>query len=266
MTLDVAIATWQPSGLGRIVEMKLPAVPGVRYVVSWQEHGNNPVIPPEIACREDITVCLCEEKGVSRNRNNALDRCSAEIVLMGDDDLSYRAEELKGVIKAFEQRPEMQVATFRYHGAMKQYPKSETPLRFPLPKNYGVATFEIAVRRKECRGLRFDELYGPGSPVWQAAEDEKFLWDARKAGLDCRFIPLDVATHTGPTTGDRVLSKPGIAAASGKVIRLEFPRTWILRTLLKSLRQWRRGGNFFFCLYHQFRGALSDGKAAAPKA
>lgn len=262
MTLDVAIATWQPSGIDRIREMDLPHVPGVRYIVSWQEYGTSATIPAEISNRNDIDIHLCDARGVSANRNNALNHCYADIVLMSDDDLKYNADQLKAVIHTFEERPELHLATFRYGNALKTYPDNECKLTFPLPKNYGVATFEIAIRRNLPVKLRFDELFGPGSPVWQAAEDEKFLWDARKAGLNCLFIPIDITTHNGLTTGDKPITHRGVAAASGKMIRLEYPNSWMLRILLKSWRQARIGGKFTFCLYHLLRGAFSDGKDA----
>ena len=260
MKLDVAIATWQPSGINRVEHMQLPVVPGVRYIVSWQEYGSNPVVPDSLATRPDVTVVLCEEPGVSRNRNNALRHSTADIVLMGDDDLTYYPHALLQIIDAFERDPEMDVATFRYDGEhSKPYPREKCSLNGRLPKNYWVSMIEIAVRRESLHGLELDPHFGPGAPVWQAAEDEKFLWDARHRGLRCRFIPLTIARHYGASTGLRVISSPGIAAGQGRIVRLEYPFSWPLRMLLKSFREWRKGGHPWFCLRHMLRGAFSSG-------
>ncbi|MCM1348490.1 MAG: glycosyltransferase [Firmicutes bacterium] len=262
MTLDVAIVTWLPEGIRRVAAMNLPAVEGVRYIVSWQEYGAEADIPAELRDREDLEVHLFDGRGVSANRNNAIRHCTADIILNGDDDLSYTPDELKAVIKTFEKNPEVHVATFAYHGSVKRYPTEKTVLGFPLPKHYSVGAIEIAYRRECSRQLMFDELYGPGAPVWQGAEDEKFLYDARRMGLNCTFFPIKITTHHGgASTGARPLLTKGAAAASGRIIRLEFPASWPLRILLKSLRQWRMGACFLFTLHHQWRGAISGGKA-----
>lgn len=260
MTLDVAIATWQPSGLERVARMCLPQLPGVGYVVSWQEAGSDPVIPPELACRHDVRVVMCDVAGVSANRNNALRHCTADIVLMGDDDITYFPDGLRKLIAVFEENPALDLATFMYEGSdNKQYPRESVKLGWPLPKNFGVSMIEIAVRRQSLRGLEFDELFGPGAPVWQAAEDEKLLWDARKRGLNCRFYPIRIMRHEGLTTGFQPIRSAGVAAASGRIIRLEYPTTWPMRLMLKSFREWRKGADGWFCLRHMVRGAFSSG-------
>lgn len=52
MKLDVAISTYQPQGLQRVADMNLPQVEGVRYVVSWQQHGGARI--PEQLLRNDV--------------------------------------------------------------------------------------------------------------------------------------------------------------------------------------------------------------------
>lgn len=257
MTLDVAIVTWQPDGMSRIEAMKLPQVEGVRYIVSWQETGTGAIIPQQLAERVDIEVHVFNGSGVAANRNNALKHCQADVVLMADDDLRYTTEQLKSVIEVFAADETLDVATFRYEGAVKEYPSEECQLGFPLPKNYGVATFEIAVRRRVLDRIKFDERFGPGAKVWQAGEDEKFLIDARKAGLNCRFFPITITHHEGLTTGDRPLTNRGVAAGQGRIVRLEYPRSWWCRIVLKSWREWRKHGTSpAFTLFNLFRGAL----------
>lgn len=258
--LSVAISTWKPEGIIRVAGMHLPVMKGVEYVVSWQETGENPVIPHELAVREDVLVHIFDRKGVSANRNNAMRYVSGEYVLMGDDDLRYTEDDLRAVIDTLDANPDVDVAMFKYRGSLKQYPSEPVVLGGKYPKNYSVTLFETAVRRSRIGDLRFDELYGPGAPVWHAAEDEKYLYDARKMGLKCKFFPIDITSHPHLTTGDRLMSTKGICAASGKYIRLENPVTWLLRVPLKAWREHKRGGRMFFSLYHMFRGALSNGR------
>lgn len=253
--MDVAIATWQPQGIRRVEAMDLPRVPGVRYVVSWQMPGPDPVIPDSLACRDDVAVCILDRPGVSLNRNNACNHCTAEIILNSDDDLVYTADGLQAVIDTFDSNPDLDLACFRYNGAPDKYPADACDLSHRLPKGFFVATFEMAFRRRVLDIVCFDPDFGPGAPIFQSGEDTKFLYDAIKAGFHCRFFPITICTHDHPSTGDKPMSK-GVAMAEGKLIRLQYPGSWILRTPLKAWRNKKKGGSFFPALYNLFRGAL----------
>lgn len=251
--LDVAIATWKPEGILRVEAMNLPKVPGIRYVISWQLAGESPIIPEALANRDDVFVCYTNELGVGANRRNACNNCDADIILNSDDDLVYTAQQLQSVIDTFEANPSIDLASFRYKGSPKNYPQEECDLSFPLPKGFYATTFEMAFRRECLRHIQFDPRFG--YPIFISGEDEKFLYDAIKANLHCRFFPITICTHDHPTTGDRVMPSK-VAAACGKIIRLEYPSTWILRIPLKAWRNTEKGGKFLPTLYHLFRGAF----------
>lgn len=253
--MDVAIATWQPEGIRRVEAMNLPQVSGVRYVVSWQLPGPDPVIPESLACRDDVSVFIIEKAGVSVNRNNACAHCTADIILNSDDDLVYTAEQLQSVIETFDRNPDVNLAAFQYNGAKKQYPAQECDLTSHLPEGYYGSLIEIAVRRKVFRKVTFDVNFGPGAPLFQCGEDTKFLFDVIRAGFHCRFFPITICTHDHPSTGDKPLSK-GVALAEGKLIRLQYPASWILRVPLKAWRNKKKGGSLLSTLYYLLRGAL----------
>lgn len=253
--MDVAIATWQPEGIRRVEAMNLPHVPGVRYVVSWQLPGPDPVIPESLAGRDDVSVFIIEKAGVSVNRNNACAHCTADIILNSDDDLVYTAEQLQSVIDTFDRNPNVDLSSFRFNGAPDKYPAIECDLLDRLPKGYHVTTFEMACRRHVLEKICFDLNFGPGAPLFQCGEDSKFLHDVIRAGFHCRFFPITICTHDHPTTGDKPMPK-GVALAEGKLIRLQYPASWILRVPLKAWRNKKKGGTFFPALYYLFRGAL----------
>lgn len=251
--LDVAIATWKPEGILRVEAMNLPKVRGVRYVISWQLAGENPVIPESLARREDVLVCFTNELGVGANRLNACNHCDADIILNSDDDLIYTAQQLQSVIDTFEANPNMDLASFRYNGSQKNYPPERCNLSFPLPKGYYVSGIEMAFRYNVLKYINFDPRFG--YPIFASGEDTKFFYDAIKAGLHCKFFPITICTHDHPSTGERPMPK-GVAMATGKLIRLEYPSTWILRIPLKAWRNTKKGGKFLPTLYHLFRGAF----------
>ncbi|MCH5216892.1 MAG: glycosyltransferase [Muribaculaceae bacterium] len=255
LTLDVAIATHTPGGIQRIVGMNLPQVDGVRYVVSWQEHKGFP-LPNQIAERKDIEVFRLDEKGLSINRNNALSKCSGDIILIADDDVAYSVEGLNIVRNTFEQNPRLDVATFKSDSDKNRvYPQSITVLRRKLPKGYYVRSIEIAFRRRTAGHLRFHPELGAGVPKLQSGEDEMVLHAAINRHLHCEFFPYIICNHSGLSTG----AKPTASSlrGAGCVIALRYPLSCVLRLPLKA---WRVKNNykisFFKSIYYLIDGAF----------
>lgn len=241
LTLDVAIATHSPCGLEKLVQSNLPQVEGVTYVVSWQEHGDAEV-PAEIATRKDIRIYRFSGKGLSRNRNNALTHCTADIVLHADNDIHYCADGLREVMKAYETHPDMALATFRVRkpgGCV--YPDGETLLNWPLPKNYWCTSFEMSIRRSALGNLLFHPELGLGADRIHGGEDDVYLCAAIRRGYECHFIPVIIGEHIGHTTGTKPSLTDGNILAQGCCIELTYGPAAHLRIILKWLRMWRSG-------------------------
>lgn len=259
LKLQLAIAT------NRIDSLRLPpVVPGVGIVIAWQNHNGRPV--PAGCLRNDVTVVRCDRPGLSNNRNLALDHCSAPVVLIADDDLLYTPSQLKDIIEAFNMRPSMELAVFKVRFPYsKSYPAEECVLRNPLPRGFSVTSMEIAFRNPLPVPLSFHPALGLGSTELPAdsslecGEEELFLHMAIRAGLHCRFIPIEICTHPQLTTGQKPPT-PGVLRGMGAVIRIMWPSTWPLRLVLKAVRLSNSHSAFFFrTLYHLFRGSrLSD--------
>lgn len=250
MTLDLALVTWQPEGIARVAAQQLPRVDGVRYIVSWQCHGNAPV-PESLASRDDVEIHRCELTGVSNNRNNAVDHCRADIILMADDDITYNPDSLRAIIKAFEAHPEVDVALLQFSGSTpKPYPAKETPLRLPLPRGMWVSLVEIAVRRKSgARALRFCTELGPGSR-FTCAEDEVFFLSAIRRGLTCRHFPINIGTHPTISSGATAIRSRAYCEAIGIVLALNYKWQAPIRAILRSWRLSRhKRAPFFWALY-----------------
>lgn len=235
MTLDIAIATHKAHGIEKVAKMLMPEKEGVRYIVSWQNCEGE--IPLEIINRNDVSVYKLDVPGVSANRNNALSRCTADIVLMADDDLKYTPSAIDDILNCFDQHPEIDFGTFEFTGNQKVYPKESVELS-PWPKNYSVTTFEIACRRSSLieNGISFDLRFGPGSGMFEAGEDEVFVLTMLHKGLKGRFFPVIICHHEGLTTGFRKRINDEIGFSFGGVIALMYPFSGILRAALKAWR------------------------------
>lgn len=259
LTLDLAIVTHRPEGIARVAAMNLPVIDGVRYIISWQNHDGAPV--PDSLIRRDIDIHRFDGQGISLNRNNAYDHCSADIVLNSDDDLIYTPEQIKSVIRTFESHPEVEVATFKARmDGSAPYPAQSIALTDPLPKGYWVASINIAFRRLSAGNLRMHPDLGLGSPKMHGAEDELFLLAAIRRGLNCRYFPVEICTHPAESTGTKSALTAANLRASGCYLAIAYPVSCIFRLPLKALRIARSGRASFFMAFR----CLFSGASYAP--
>ncbi len=259
MTMDVLICTLGLDGIQRVAQMELPQLENVNYIVSWQMPGYDTAqeLPESLANRGDLQVYQTDSCGLSVNRNNAIDRSTADICLIADDDLKYTPRQLQAIIDTFEENPQVQFATFMHSGGDgKWFPKESFDLSKPV-KGYYVTSFEIAFRRQSVKGiLRFNELFGLGPHPLQAGEENLFLHQALKKGVNCRFFPITITCHEGKTTGNRALNK-GVLMASGAYIEIAYGLSGILGLPLFAWRSWRKGQTRLFpAMTHLFRGYI----------
>lgn len=238
--------------------MDLPVIEGVRYIVSWQDHRNAP-IPPLLTARDDVRVFRFNDKGLSRNRNNALAHCSGDVILISDDDTKFYPDGISSLIESFMAYPDMDVATLRadYPTHRKSYPPAYSNLHIPLPKNYCVASIEIALRRITGGALKFHPDFGLGSSLLHGGEDEILLLTAINRGLVCRHLPIVVCAHPTLSTGYKPELSSKNIRAMGCVIALSYPLSSVLRIPLKAWRIHKsHQSSFFKSLRYLISGAL----------
>lgn len=255
--LSVLIATCRPAGIERVVAMDVPEVDGVHYWVSWQMHENLPV-PEPLLSRKDVTVLRSDSVGLSNNRNNLLANATGDAFLIADDDLRYTSAQLVDVIRTFDENPDLEYASFMFTGAdAKVYPSYACSL-WPVPKNFSQTSFEVAIRNNSRTArLRYNPFFGLGAPVLRSGEDEMFLWQAVRLGLNCRFFPIVITHHEGLTTGNRKITDNGVLQASGAVIAVQYPFTAFLRIPLKAYRLHKFGqASFGRALGNMLRGVV----------
>lgn len=241
--LEILVAVCGSKGLERLAGSRRPPVAGVRYLVNVQGVAPGSELPAALV-RPDMEVAFSSSMGVSRNRNELLDRAAAPLVMMSDDDLDYTPEGLRGVIEAFGRHPEADILTFRHSGDdpdRVMFPDHGFDLK-DAPRHYFVTCFDIAMRRSgRTRGLRFDERFSIGTPFPQGEEDI-FMADARRKRLRARYVPLTVSHHPGLTTYPRLRTTAGFIRGKGAVFARTRPWTWPLRMVAHGLRESGRDG------------------------
>ncbi len=233
--LRVLICTFGKDGIWRIATANHPQVEGVEYVVTWQKSDGCDI--PDELLRDDFHIIRTDTIGLSKNRNVALSVATAPLAVIADDDLSYTAENLKNVIAEFDNRPEVDIITFRYE--CEQYPPSYPAPEFSLnraPKGYHPVSFEIGFRTEKIVGNHhFNEWFGIGS-LFPSGEEEIFLYDLISAGLKGIHLDSVLARHDGPTTAERDKNRRSFIVTKGAVFSRLFPLTWWLRMLTHAYR------------------------------
>ncbi len=240
--LEVLISTFAEEGLMRLSRTTLPKSPGVRYLVSCQCPGHTSLPLPKELVREDIKVIFTPTKGLSVNRNFAIDNAAAPICLIADDDLSFTTDAFHTIISTFRANPNVDVATFEYVGPGGKFEKDYPSFSFPLSqptKGYYITSFEIAFRLKSIveSGIRFNENFGLGTTRFGSGEEELWIHALLASGLKGHFFPHIIAIHNDSnTTGLRLMASPSVLRAQGAVITRLYPYSSLLRVILKAWR------------------------------
>lgn len=259
--LDVAISTYGPHGLERVSEQILPRVEGVEYVVAWQNHCNAPV-PQSIADRGDINVFRFEGKGLSVNRNNSISSCTADLILISDDDIRFDASGLRSLQQLYSTHPDIDLCTLVLSRPGKHiWPSEMMQLHRKYPKGYSVCSCELSFRKSRIGTLRFNPEFGINAPKMQCGEEELFLHTAIMRGLSCWFAPIKIGDHPEESTGNRHDISKGILMGHGCILRILYPYSYILRIPLKAYRTSKSSSTGFLkALRHLAAGALAGSR------
>lgn len=243
LKLQVLICTYGKDGIGRVAEGKHPPIEGVEYLVSWQTDEECPL--PKALVRDDFLIFRSATKGLAVNRNIALSKASAPILLISDDDVDYYEDGLNAVISAFHDNTEADIITFCYKSihSSKNYPSRSCCLE-KKPKGYYVSSIEIAFRRHAVqKKIWFNENFGIGAS-FPSGEEDIFLKDCLDKGLKGMFLPITIASHDETTTSERNLMLTSRPQTKGAVFLRLHPYTWPLRMMVHAVREiplWRKG-------------------------
>lgn len=258
MTLDVIIATYKPDGIERVAKMDLPVVKDAGYIISWQAHQDYPV--PEKLKRDDVKIFRMEGVGLSRNRNNAINHSSADIIYIADDDIEILPGALDKIRDRFTEYLDTEVASFKMKEQEgKIYPPEICKLSLQLPKDYHISSIELAFKRQLFPEIKFNEAFGINSGVFGGGEEEIFHLQARKKGYVCRFFPDTIVSHPAASTGLREISDPKVVEGFGAVISKSYPLTFLLRLPLKAYRlKKKKQYGFLKSLFYLTKGMLKS--------
>lgn len=219
--LQILICTYGDSPC-HLHNKMMPQIEGVSYLICWQmpTEQTAPHIN-KLSERDDIEVLTFSDKGLSKNRNHALDAASAPYILIADDDTTFIESGLREIIDTFDNDSSLDFATFRLR--MPEDHRPTPPDKHPLSqpwKGYYFCSPEIALRLESVRriGARFSEILGIGSPRCTAGEEEVFAHKLLRAGLYGIFRDVFIVEHPNLSTGSTKATDPAFLRSKGVVL------------------------------------------------
>lgn len=227
--INVLICTID-SGIAKVPHIILPPTPGVSWVVSmqWTDRKFLELVPKELAEREDVTFTTIEGKGLSRNRNNALDHAKGEIIVIADDDCIYTGEQLTKIETVYDTHPDADGVCFMAESLqgelMRHYPTDVMTLADAQSRGYYLSSFEMTFRRSSLlrTGVRFDERFGLGSDMFGAGEEDILMKDFTDKGARVLFVPEVIVRTEEITTGTHFTESANLQVTKGAVFRYVF--------------------------------------------
>jgi len=191
MKVEVLVATMHQKDLSKYKDMNLST-----GAVFANQDDRYEYVKEDILGNQ-VKIITTSDRGVGKNRNNALMHASGDICLFADDDMIYE-DDYEGIVqKAFAELPDAGIIIFNIETVGK-----ETRVRRLNQKikrvytfnalNYGAA--RIAIRREEVlkKNLWFSILYGGGAQ-YSSGEDSLFLIEAIKKGMRVYTYPGKIA-------------------------------------------------------------------------
>lgn len=208
--------------------------------------------------RDDVRVIRLDSVGVTRSRNVAIREAAGEVLIFGEEDVTWVPEGVAEVLETFEDNPRLAVMLGRARdesGALrKRYPAYREPAT--VFNSARVGTIELAVRPALVRRAKvgFDENFGAGTENF-LGDEYIFVADATRAKLKCEYFPITFSEHPSESSGMRFGTDQDARARSRVFDRVFGPLAPVMRAAL-----WLRNPMRFGSLARGIRfvtGALS---------
>lgn len=260
MTIDILICSFN-KGIVRVEDVLMPQQEGVHYIVSYQYTDERylDLIPEVLRTRTDVSLNTINGQGLSANRNAALSKATADIIVFADDDARFTEESFSIYRRTFEENPQLDVAFFQattYTGkSLKEYPAEHRTLT-SIPKDYSISMIEMAARRTSLQGqLGFDERFGLGTKFLTCGEEDVWFVDALRLKLKIEYFPVKTIETSTMLKRSLVYVDAGVQRSKGAFCYYTMGwRAW-LHCLKFAVNNTRKG----YCHFIPMMRHLSEG-------
>ena len=156
--------------------------------------------------RDDVRVIRLKSTGVAASRNAAIREAIGEVLVFGEEDVTWLTKGLAEVRATFDDNPRLAVLLGRANdetGALrKRYPAIRE--QATIWNSARVGTIELAVRTDLIRraNVWFDENFGAGTENF-LGDEYIFGADENRANLKCDYFPITFSQHPKDSSGTR---------------------------------------------------------------
>ena len=179
------------------------------------------------------------ERGLSRSRNNALLRCTGEILCIADDDMVYTDTYREDIINEFQKHPEADALVFNVTALNDE--RSGKPIekyaRVGKRESREYGSVHIALRKRALIGknVYFNTLFGSGA-TYSCGEDTLFLKELIEKDLKLYKTPIRIASvDMSDSTWFKGYNEKYFKD-KGALIEAAYPRCSYLLAILQSVR------------------------------
>lgn len=184
-----------------------------------------------------VSVYCCTERGLSRSRNMAINLTTADILLIGDDDLQYYDKFENKILDFYDENPNIDIAIFNMDDYQKVFPnKNKKCNLFSLS---GFISMQVSFKVDSVRkkGIRFNEKYGTGSGVFNSGEENIFLANCCRRNLKIFYCKNKILQRPfSESTWDKGFSDKKTISDRGAIYYAMYPRLFIIFIIRYALK------------------------------
>lgn len=140
-----------------------------------------------------FTMINTKERGLCKSRNMAIALSSADICKISDNDVLYCDDYEKIILDSFQKYQNADVIVFFVKRKERMEPFFQKPQYMNYLTTLKACSVEIAFRREAVATIHFHESFGAGSGNYMMGEENIFLYDCLKKGLNILYLPIQIA-------------------------------------------------------------------------
>lgn len=153
--------------------------------------------------RNDVKYFALNSVGVTKSRNFAMEKSSADIIMFCDDDVQYSADVYENVSSAYISNPSYGFITFAYtKTGLGLHKFSNSSFSHNSRTILNVGTIEVTCKRENLKNVKkwFPEDMGAGAKYY-LCDEPVFLSRLLKSGLKGRYVPITIGEHPPESSG-----------------------------------------------------------------
>jgi glycosyltransferase involved in cell wall biosynthesis len=215
--------------------------------------------------QENVKYISVEERGLSKSRNLAIENASGDICLIADDDVIYRNNYIEIVKKAYEECPDADLIIFDCESDCSERKSSlisKKRCTVGYLNSLKARSVGVTFKRKSIldKQIKFNPLFGAGSPFFTSGEENLFLYECLKQKLKIYYYPLIIlnVSFENPSTWFNGFDKKYFRTIGAFAYALWSPfyGLYILQFSIRKYSIYKKEMSFFEALHNMYLGKV----------